>query len=248
MRTTWCGGVRGDVESREQDCTVANGVRRCWHVACGIGMACMPFTVEESQGAILANVLQKPDVVSVHIQVRALHGFLSHAFSACRTSPELHARRIIAHLNCMLAELSRTCNTNQRCSHACRVWRKLAVSAADKDPVLAALPAETRERVERALKAYETEASPAKAEPLWPEIPLPGETVTAPPLPKQPPRKRPGPGYCSGSQPDGWAARCLAQSRRPPRPPPKPLPERPAWNSKVVKTEKLWQERSRLAL
>ena len=97
-------------------------------------------------------------------------------------------------------------------------------TAADRDPVLAALPAETRDRVERALQAYKTEASPAKAENLWPAIPLPGEKVIAPPLPRQPPRKRPGAGYCNGSQPDGWTARCIAQSRRPPRPPPKPPP------------------------
>ena len=44
-------------------------------------------------------------------------------------------------------------------------------TAADKDPVLAALPAEVRERVERTLQSYETEASPSLAHSLFPEQP-----------------------------------------------------------------------------
>ena len=50
-------------------------------------------------------------------------------------------------------------------------------TAADKDPVLAALPAEVRERVERALDAYGKEDGPAEAANLFPEQPLPGETI-----------------------------------------------------------------------
>ena len=56
--------------------------------------------------------------------------------------------------------------------------------SANTDPVLAALPAEVRERVERTLASYGTEAGPAESSNLFPEIPLPGEVVTAPPLPK----------------------------------------------------------------
>ena len=84
---------------------------------------------------------------------------------------------------------------------------------AQRDPVLAALPAEVRDRVERTLASYGTEAGPAESSNLFPEIPLPGEVVTAPPLPKQPPRKAVGKHYCSGSQPEGWVERSVKLAR-----------------------------------
>lgn len=112
------------------------------------------------------------------------------------------------------------------------------MSASDKDPVLAALPAEVRTRVEQTLASYEDKDEakrPSLAYPLWPEIPEPGETVPAPPMPRRPPRKDVGPNYCHGSQPDGWVARSIAQSapRKPlgrPQSQAKPA-DRPAWVS-----------------
>ena len=90
-------------------------------------------------------------------------------------------------------------------------------------------------RVEQTLQSYEDKDEakrPALAFPFWPEIPEPGEEVTAPPMPKRPPRKPAGPNYCLGSQPEGWVQRSIAQSALPAgtrRKPTKPLPERPAW-------------------
>ena len=108
-------------------------------------------------------------------------------------------------------------------------------TAADKDPVLAALPAEIRTRVEQTLASYEDKDEkkrPALAHNLWPEIPLPGEECVRPPLPKRPPRKPPGPFYCSGSQPADWVQRSIAMSKpRAPFPEAKPRQNLPAWNS-----------------
>ena len=115
-------------------------------------------------------------------------------------------------------------------------------TAADKDPMLAALPAEVRVKVEQGLAAYETEASPSQSFSLFPEQPKVTDTdwdaivadMETRGLPKQPPRKKPGPRYVAngGSQPAGWVARSIKQSGRPPpKPPPKPLPDRPAWGS-----------------
>ena len=83
-----------------------------------------------------------------------------------------------------------------------------------RDPVLAALPAEVRTRVETTLASYGTEAGPAESYNLFPEIPGPGETVVAPPLPKQPNRKAVGKHYCHGSQPDGWVERSIKLSKQ----------------------------------
>ena len=109
------------------------------------------------------------------------------------------------------------------------------VMSANTDPVLAALPAEVRERVERTLASYGTEAGPAESSNLFPEIPEPGEVVTAPPLPKQPPRKAVGKHYCSGSQPAGWVERSVKMSReyrpRTQLRPSRPSAPRPEWNS-----------------
>jgi hypothetical protein len=98
--------------------------------------------------------------------------------------------------------------------------------------VLAALPAEVRTRVEESLAKYGKEDGPAEAFPLFPEQPLPGETVVAPPLPKQPPRRKPGLDYCSGSQPSDWVARSIQQSGRPLTKVGKPrATNRPKWNA-----------------
>jgi hypothetical protein len=114
-------------------------------------------------------------------------------------------------------------------------------TAADKDPVLAALPAEVRERVERTLQSYDTDASPSTAFPLFPEQPAIDDTdwdkivanaerIGLPPAPR---RKLAGPNYVLGSQPSGWVAKSIKQSA--PKPnrltAAKPLPERPAWSS-----------------
>ena len=129
------------------------------------------------------------------------------------------------------------------CVHVLRTYGRISryrpetkqmATAGDKDPVLAALPAEVRERVERSLQAYDKKdgSAPSTAFPLWPEIPAPGEQVTAPPMPKRPARQPPGPGYCSGSQPIDWVERSIAQSAPPKaKLKAKPLPERPAWAS-----------------
>mmetsp|Transcript_50948 Transcript_50948/g.101322 ORF Transcript_50948/g.101322 Transcript_50948/m.101322 type:complete len:116 (-) Transcript_50948:529-876(-) len=58
-----------------------------------------------------------------------------------------------------------------------------------------------------------TLASPAVAFMLFPEQPLPGETVTPPPLPAAPPRALPA-NYVSGSQNLHWTD----QMRQSPRP------------------------------
>ena len=109
------------------------------------------------------------------------------------------------------------------------------------DPLWAALPAEKKKAVEDKWAEYADEDEkkrPALAFPLFPEVPLPGEQVVPPPLPKQPPRKPVGPHYCLGGQPEGWVAKSIAMSApRPkllsngrPMPRPKPLPQdRPAW-------------------
>ena len=111
----------------------------------------------------------------------------------------------------------------------------MSTAVLDRDPVLAALPAEVRDRVERGLQAYEKKdgSAPSTAFGLWPEIPGPGEQVVAPPMPKQPPRQRPGEGYRHGSQPNDWVARSIAQSVLPRTKvvKAKPLPPRPAWES-----------------
>ena len=114
-------------------------------------------------------------------------------------------------------------------------------TAADKDPVLSALPAEVRERVERTLQSYDTPAAPSLAFPLFPAQPGIGDTdfdsirAAEPALPKAPPRKPAGPRYVSGSQPRDWVARSIKQSAPRPVGVPgvKPLSNRrqPAWAS-----------------
>ena len=87
------------------------------------------------------------------------------------------------------------------------------------DPLWVALPAEKKKAVEDKWAEYADEDEkkrPALAYPLFPKVPLPGETVVAPPLPKQPPRKPVGPGYVLGGQPAGWVAKSIAMSA--PRP------------------------------
>lgn len=114
-------------------------------------------------------------------------------------------------------------------------------TAAEKDPVLASLPAEVRERVERTLQSYETEASPSEAYALFPEQPAIDDTnwdkIMADAerigLPPKPRRKPPGPNYVLGSQPSGWVAKSIKYSapRHSAKLTTKPLPERPAWAS-----------------
>jgi len=82
--------------------------------------------------------------------------------------------------------------------------------------------------IEKTLASYGTPDGPAEAFQLFPNYVEVGETVTAPPLPAQPPRRRPS-NYVSGSQNGNWVEQMRRSAPRPAphakKPPPKPLPQ-----------------------